>query len=265
MKKSLRILVTNDDGIDAPGLSVLTNAAKKLASKVELWVVAPQVEQSGTAQSITTYSPLRILSLEEKRFAVSGTPPDCIIVALQQIMKGCPPDFILSGVNTGMNIGYDVNMSGTLGAAFTGLMYGIPSIGISLKRNGRRLPRWNTASAVLPPLLANLLNRGWERDHCLSINIPDLPPKEIAGSCWTRPAHGLKPPFGIKRGTDLREKEYFWVYPDHHPKTDAAPDSDAAALQRGFVSISVLALTRSFVMPKEKPPSLFNSPAPKLK
>jgi 5'-nucleotidase len=259
MKKKLRLLITNDDGIDAPGLAVLIDIAGKLASEVDIWVVAPQMEQSGTSQSFTMKNPVRIRALKEQRFAVSCTPSDCVILSLQHIMKDCPPDFVLSGVNAGINIGHDINLSGTLGAAFTSLMYGIPSIGISMKRPPQGNVRWATARAILPHMMADLMTRGWKNNHCLSINIPNLPPEEIAGSCWTQPAHGIMPPFEIKEGTDLRKKEFFWVYPHHHPETGAAPDSDAVALQRGFVSISVLALTHNFVMPASAPPSLSKS------
>ncbi|MFA4994566.1 MAG: 5'/3'-nucleotidase SurE [Bdellovibrionales bacterium] len=256
MKKGMRVLITNDDGIDAPGLKALVGAVGKLAPHAEVWVVAPLTEQSGASQSFTTINPVRIHPMGERRFAVSGTPADCVVIALQQIMKDCPPDFVLSGVNAGLNIGFDVNLSGTLGAAFTGLMYGVPSIAISMKRAEHKDVRWETAQALLPALLTELLDKGWEKDHCLSINIPNLPAEKINGSCWTCPAHGLTPAFATKQGLDLRDKEFFWVYPNHHPKTDLAPDSDADALQRGFISISVLALTRSFTMPTSSPPKI---------
>jgi 5'-nucleotidase len=256
MKKDLRFLLTNDDGIDAVGLEILAKAVRKLAPEAEIWIVAPLVEQSGASQSLTMANPVRIHPMGERRFAVSGTPADCVIIALQQIMKDCPPDVVLSGVNAGVNIGFDVNLSGTLGGAFTGLMYGIPSIALSMKRNEHKDVRWDAARAVLPALLSALLERGWEKGHGLSVNIPNLPFEKIAGSRWTRPAHGLTPPFATKPGKDLRDRDYFWIYPSHHPKTDAAPDSDAAALQQGFVSISVLALTRGFTIPTSAPPEI---------
>ena len=256
MKKALRVLVTNDDGVDAPGLEILVEAARKLAPDAEVWVVAPLLEQSGASQSLTMINPVRIHPFGEGRFAVSGTPADFVIIALQQIMKDCPPDVVLSGVNAGVNIGFDVNLSGTLGGAFTGLMYGVPSIAISMKRGEHKDVRWETAQTLLPTLLSGLLEKGWDKGHCLSVNIPDLPFDKIVGVRWTHPSHGLTPPFATKPGKDLREREYFWIYPKHHPKTDAAPESDAAALQQGFVSISVLALTRRFVLPNLTPPKI---------
>ncbi len=256
MKRNLRVLVTNDDGIDAPGLEILANAARNLAPEVEVWVVAPLLEQSGAAQSLTMINPVRIHPFGERRFAVSGTPADCVIIALQQIMKDGAPDVVLSGVNAGINIGFDVNLSGTLGGAFTSLMYNVPSIGISMKRGEHKDVRWETAEALLPALLSGLLEKGWDKGHSLSINIPNLPFEKITGTRWTHPSHGLTPPFATKPGKDLREREYFWIYPSHHPKTDAAPESDAAALQQGFVSISVLALTRGHVMPASTPPKI---------
>jgi 5'-nucleotidase len=256
MKRDLRVLVTNDDGIDAPGLSVLTDVAENLAPDAKIWVVAPLIEQSGAAQSLTMINPVRIHPMGERRFAVSGTPADCVVIALQQIMKESPPDVVLSGVNAGVNIGFDVNLSGTLGGAFTGLMYGVPSIAISMKRNEHKNVHWETAQTLLPDLLSDLLEKGWDKGHCLSVNIPNLPFEKIVGTRWTHPSHGLTPPFATKPGRDLRDREYFWIYPSHHPKTDAAPESDAAALQQGFVSISVLALTRGFVIPTSAPPKI---------
>jgi len=256
MKKALRVLVTNDDGIDTPGLNLLAKTAQQLSPDAEIWIVAPLVEQSGASQSLTMANPVRIHPMGERRYAVSGTPADCVIIALQQIMKDFPPDVVLSGVNAGVNIGFDVNLSGTLGGAFTSLMYGVPSIAISMKRGEHKDVRWETAQAILPSLLSDLLEQGWDKGHCLSVNIPNLPLEKIVGARWTHPSHGITPPFATKPGKDLRDREYFWIYPSHHPKTDAAPESDAAALQQGFVSISVLALTRGFVMPKSAPPKI---------
>ena len=146
-----RILLTNDDGFDAPGLAALHDAAKNLAE--EIWIIAPQLDQSGTGQSITMNGPLRCVPRGDKRFAISGTPADCVILALSHLMEGAPPALILSGVNAGDNTGDDFNMSGTLGAAFMGVMLGVPSIGISLDCVSRKKMRWDTAREVLPDIL----------------------------------------------------------------------------------------------------------------
>lgn len=263
MKKKWRFLITNDDGVHAPGIAVLADVAKKLAPKADVWVIAPQTEQSGAAQSITTHTPLRVHELEKRRYAVSGTPADCVVVGMQEIMKNHPPDFVLSGINSGLNIGNDINLSGTMGAAFTSLMYGIPSIAVSQKRVKHRHVRWETSQSLLPEILAQLLKQGWEDHHCLSINIPDLLPDEINGCRWTRPAQGSMPPFSMKQVTDLHDKKCFWSYPSHDPETKISADSDAAALAKGFISINSLALIRHFVVPKGKAPTICRTKAQK--
>ncbi len=238
-----RILLTNDDGFDAPGLAVLAEAAKSIAD--EVWVIAPHEEQSGVAQSISMYSPLRCLPRGDKQWAVSGTPADCVILGLSHLMKETPPALILSGVNAGANTGDDINLSGTLGGAFTGLMLGVPSIAFSLDCLSRKKARrWETAQALLPDLLTNFVREGWDKTACLSVNLPDLPPEEISGLCWTHPARKTIASFKIEEREDLREKDYLWIYPDRD-KACADAGSDVAALQRGQISVSALTLDRN--------------------
>ena len=123
-----RILITNDDGIDAPGLEVLEAVARELAD--EVWVVAPDHDQSGISTAISIHHPLRVTPRGERRFSVSGTPADCVAMALQQLMDQ-PPQLLLSGINKGANLGVETLFSGTVGAAMTGLLMGIPSIALS--------------------------------------------------------------------------------------------------------------------------------------
>ncbi|MGB9152092.1 MAG: 5'/3'-nucleotidase SurE [Alphaproteobacteria bacterium] len=237
-----RVLLTNDDGFDAPGLAALIDAVKIIAD--EIWVVAPQLDQSGMGQSVTLNNPLRCITRGDKQWAVSGTPADCVILALSHLMKENPPDLILSGVNAGSNTGDDVNLSGTLGAAFTGLLLGVPSIGISLDCASRKLARWETARAILPDILVNFLHEGWDKNHCLSINLPDMEADQVKGIGWTHPAHKTIPSFQVEQREDLREKDYYWLYPNQDA-TYADPGSDVAALLRGQVSVTALSLDRS--------------------
>lgn len=237
-----RILLTNDDGFDAPGLAALIDVARQLSN--DIWIVAPQFDQSGMGQSITLNNPVRCQSRGDKQWAVHGTPADCVIMALSHLMEDLRPSLVLSGVNAGDNTGDDCNMSGTLGAAFTSLMLGVPSIAISLDCASRKHLRWDTARAVLPDILAKLVRDGWSDEHCLSINIPDLPPERVGKIAWTRPAQRTVASFRVEKREDLREKDYFWLYPEHNDDF-AASDSDVLALAKGRVSISALALDRS--------------------
>ncbi len=240
--KHKRILITNDDGFDAPGIAALIDAAQKISE--EVWVIAPHLDQSGTGQSFTINNPLRVTQRGDRQWDISGTPSDCVIMGLSHVMRDTPPDLILSGVNVGSNTGDDINVSGTLGAAFTGVMLGVPSMGISLDCASRKVARWDMAREVLPEILASLLREGWDKNHCLSINLPDLPADEIKGICWTHPAHHTMTSFTIQQREDLREKDYFWLYPNSD-ESHADPNSDVAALARGQISISALTLDRS--------------------
>jgi len=237
-----RVLLTNDDGFDAPGLAALTDVARQIAH--EVWIVAPQFDQSGMGQSFTMNSPVRCVPRGEKQWTVSGTPADCVILALSHLMADAPPTLVLSGVNAGGNTGDDCNISGTLGAAFTALMLNTPAIGISLDCESRKNLRWETSRAVLPGIITQLVQDGWSEDHCLSINLPDLPPERVGSLTWTRPAQRTISAFNIERREDLREKEYFWLHPENNDDF-AANDSDIVALSKGRISVSALSLDRS--------------------
>ncbi len=237
-----RVLLTNDDGIDSAGLAVLTEVAEKIAD--EVWVIAPQQDQSGMAQSISINAPLRGQRRGERKWAIGGTPSDCVVLGLSHFLKKHPPTLIFSGINGGANTGDDINLSGTLGAAFAGLMMGVPSIAVSLDCHSRKKIKWDTARDLLPKLLCRLASDGWDKAHCLSINIPDVAPEKVGKIRWTRPAYKTIPSFRIERREDLREKDYFWLYP-HKDKKLAPADSDIAALARGDISISALTLDRA--------------------
>lgn len=237
-----RVLLTNDDGIDAPGLEVLADVARQIAR--EVWIVAPHTDQSGVAQSMTMNAPVRCVPRGENIWAVSGTPADCVILGLSHLMRDAPPALMLSGVNAGANTGNDDCLSGTLGAAFTSLMLGVPAIGISLDCESRKNLRWDAARAVLPDIITKLVADGWDSDHCLSVNIPDLPTDCIKPMRRTQPARRTLTSFYIEKREDLREKDYFWLYPQSN-EDGAAPDTDLAALAQGHVSVSALTLDRA--------------------
>src|ERR1700750_1360595 len=150
----MRILVTNDDGIHSPGLSVAEKIARSLSDDV--WVVAPENEQSGASHSLTLTSPLRLRTLEERRYAVSGTPTDCVMMACLHILKDQPPDLILSGVNWGSNLADDVTYSGTIAGAMEGCALGIPSIALSqsYEEGARNEIDWSAGEAHGPETVA---------------------------------------------------------------------------------------------------------------
>jgi len=237
-----RILLTNDDGIDAPGLAALTDVARPFAH--DIWVIAPEHDESGTGQSLSLHHPLRCHPRGEKRWAVAGTPADCVAIAVAHFMRETPPALILSGVNAGSNTGDDVNLSGTLGAAFMGLMLGIPSIAISQVCATRATTRWDTSRAVLPKLLKHFLGAGWPKETCLSINIPDRIPNTISGFAWARQGIRTTGHVHIDRREDLREQQYFWMTL-HDKDPTAKGGHEHAILRRGDVAVSALSLDRS--------------------
>src|SRR3954466_13498314 len=169
---SLRILVTNDDGIHSPGLAVAEKIAQSLSDDV--WVVAPENEQSGASHSLTLASPLRLRQISERRFAVSGTPTDCVMMACLHIMKQQPPDLVLSGVNWGSNLADDVTYSGTIAGAMEGCALGIPSIALSqsYEEGPPNAFVWSAGQGLAPKTVAALVKAGWPAGTLMNVNFP---------------------------------------------------------------------------------------------
>ena len=177
----MRILVTNDDGIHAPGLTVAENIARALSDDV--WVVAPENEQSGASHSLTLSLPLRVRGIEEKRFAVNGTPTDCVMMAAMELMNGQRPDLVLSGVNAGSNMADDVTYSGTIAAAMEGCALDIPSIALSQSydENGRERIDWSAAQGHGASVVRRLVAIGWPKGTLVNVNFPGCAADAVTG------------------------------------------------------------------------------------
>src|SRR5271154_3267252 len=177
----MRILVTNDDGIHAPGLAVAERIARALSDDV--WIVAPETEQSGASHSLTLSMPLRLRQVEAQRFAVTGTPTDCVMMAVAEVMKNARPDLVLSGVNRGSNLADDVTYSGTIAGAMEGCAIGIPSIALSQAYGfeERRDVPWACAETHGPVVIRKLIAAGWPQDVLINLNFPDRQPAEVEG------------------------------------------------------------------------------------
>ena len=244
-----RLLLTNDDGFDAPGLLVLAEVAKEFAD--EIWIVAPEHDQSGTGQSLSLHAPLRCFSKGEHQWSVAGTPADCVGLAISHLMGDRKPSLVLSGINAGANIGDEVGLSGTLGAAFTGLLFGIPSIAISQDCENRQSVKWDTAKAITKKMLTHFLKHGWKKETCLSINIPDLAPEKINGFSWARQSHKNIAGVHIDKREDHRNQNYYWL-----TLVEKAPiakeNSDYTILNRGEVAVMVLGQDRSYEISEPK-------------
>jgi len=237
-----RVLLTNDDGIDAPGLRALEEVAASIAD--EVWVVAPEHDRSGTSHSISLHAPLRVHDLGNRRYSVSGTPGDCVVMALQHIMADARPSLVLSGINRGANLGVETVFSGTVGAAMTGLLLGLPSIALSQAFTDRQAVRWDTARALAPDVIRRLWDAGWNANACLNVNFPDVPAEEAGPVTFTRQGAGLVKNIDVLARTDPRGFTYYWLQFNRQPYEDA-PESETAAVARGRVSVTPLQFERT--------------------
>lgn len=235
---SVRILVTNDDGIHAEGLKVLERIARLLTDDV--WVVAPEMEQSAASHSLTINRPLRLRQLEEKRFTVDGTPTDCVLLAINRLFGRDKPTLVLSGVNHGSNIGEDVTYSGTIAAAMEGTLLGLPSIALSLHYENGNPPLWSTAETWGPTVIRRAVSVPWPDNVLLNINFPARAADEVTGIEIVR--HGKrKLADDLIERIDPRGRPYIWIGA-LHGDADTAADTDIHVVLNGGISVTPLAL-----------------------
>jgi 5'-nucleotidase len=237
----MRILLTNDDGIDAPGLHALREIARQLSEDV--WVFAPETNQSGASHSLTLHEPLRMRSVEERAFAIRGTPTDSVIMGVRHVLKARPPDLVLSGVNRGGNMAEDVTYSGTIAGAFEGTILGIRSIALSQAfglEPGKGV-RWQTAIAHAPELIRKLLATEWPPSTTMNINFPDREPNDVAGVSVT--TQGRRDPglLHIDERQDTWGNPYYWLAFERR-RSAALEGSDLRAVYGGKISITPLYL-----------------------
>lgn len=236
-----RVLITNDDGIDAPGLAVLEAVAATLAP--EVWVVAPEHDQSGVSHSISLHAPLRIRRHGERRFGVTGTPADCIVVGLQQVMS-VPPDLVLSGINRGANLGIETVFSGTVGGAMAGLLLGVPSIALSQSYADHDAVRWDTARQLAPWVIRKLLRTDWADVACLNVNFPDVPAENAGPLTVTRQGHGLIKAVEVVTRSDPRGLDYSWLHITRGEQADAI-GSESQVITAGGIAVTPLQFERT--------------------
>ena len=236
----MRILITNDDGVDAVGLAILEGAARTLTDDV--WVVAPATEQSGQSRAITLVSPLRMAKLGEKRFAVSGTPADCVAMALNVAMDG-PPDLVLSGVNQGFNIADDMLYSGTVGAAMQAASAGVRAIAFSqaYKRLGQEFESdiWSAARGHCASTLSALLKLNVESRVVLNVNFPAVDSADVQGMAMVRQGARAHHEIFTDDRDDGRGHAYHWIR-FRREAGDAPEDTDLGALAAGRISVTPL-------------------------
>ena len=235
------VLLTNDDGIDAPGLEVMAHIAAQIAD--EVWIVAPETDQSGTSHSVSLHGPLRAIPRGERRFGVTGTPGDCVVMA-QALMGGATPDLVLSGVNRGGNLGVETVFSGTVGAAMTATLLGQRAIAMSQTYRQPNPLNWETARQWGADVVRQLLTLPTQPGVCLNVNFPAVPPEEAKGIRLTRQGAGLVRSMEVDAKQDPRGVPYYWLR-FRRDGTDAIPDSETAAVLDGYVSVTPLRFERT--------------------
>jgi len=237
----MRILLTNDDGIHAPGLAVLEKIAAHFTN--DIWICAPEEEQSGAGHSLTLNRPVRLRQHAERRFSVTGTPTDSVTMALKRLMPA-PPDFILSGVNRGANLADDVTYSGTVSAAFEGALAGIPSIALSQVYGKEGLGHevsFDAAESWGERAIAPLLKAPFAPRTLVNINFPPLAAAHVKGVRVVRQGFHDYARGSVIEGTDPRGFPYFW-FGLHGIEHTAGHDSDLEAISDGYVAVTPLQL-----------------------
>ena len=228
----MHILLCNDDGYSASGLTALADALRGLA---DVSIVAPERDRSGASNSLTLERPLRATEIDKGVIKVDGTPTDCVHLAVTGLLEP-EPDMVLAGINHGANMGDDILYSGTVAAATEGRFLGLPAVAISLASTTHR--HFETAAHVAISLVEKIQSRPLPKDTILNVNVPDVPLNQLRGYQATRlgQRHKAEP---VVKSLDPRGREIFWVGPAG-PEQDAGPGTDFYAVRSGYVSVTPL-------------------------
>ncbi|WP_394129589.1 5'/3'-nucleotidase SurE [Shewanella maritima] len=228
----INVVVSNDDGVHAPGIKALTQALEQVANVL---TVAPDRNCSGASNSLTLTNPLRINNLDNGYIAVNGTPTDCVHLAIRQLCEH-EPQIVVSGINAGANMGDDTLYSGTIAAAMEGRFLGLPAIAISLA--GKELTHYETAAHYAVKIVQGLLDHPINSDQILNVNVPDLPLAQIKGIQVTRLGARHKAE-GMIKTSDPAGRDIYWLGPVG-AEQDAGPGTDFCAVAEGYISITPL-------------------------
>lgn len=237
----MRILITNDDGIHAPGLEVLETIARGLSDDVV--VVAPETDQSGVSHSLSLNDPLRLREIAPNRFAVKGTPTDCVIMGIKHILRETRPDLVLSGVNRGQNVAEDVTYSGTIAAAMEGTLLGVPSIALSqaYSRGDHESIRWACAETHGARTVRRLIDAGIPPGIVMNVNFPAVAPEEVAGLAVCVQGQRNQAMLDVERRIDGRGNPYYWLA-FARGRVVPAEGTDLHALAEGKIAVTPLRL-----------------------
>jgi 5'-nucleotidase len=237
----MRILLTNDDGIHAPGIAVLERVARTLSD--DIWIVAPAEEQSGAGHSLTLTQPIRVQKFDDRRFAVKGTPTDSVMMALGKLMEGARPDLILSGINRGANLAEDVTYSGTVSAAMEGTLAGIPSIALSQATPDRpqKEDAFAIAEANAGELIQKLVRIGWPKDVLINVNFPPPQLGPVQGVRVTEQGFRDMGASIIEERRDPRGFRYYWFGLGREAPSPGH-ETDLKAMRESHISVTPLHL-----------------------
>ncbi len=231
-----RILIANDDGIDSPGIEALERVARQFTDDV--WVVAPSTEQSAMSHSLTIRRPLRLRKVDDRHFAVDGTPTDCVVMALRSILADHQPDIIFSGVNRGANMAEDVVYSGTVAAAIEGTMLGIPSIAYSQVTPRNEHSKWATAERFAGEVAKRVVSVDWPEDTLINVNFPPIDPDQVTGM-EVVPLGRRDDKMKVEERPDPYGNPYYWLV-DYASDDTRHADNDLSTVAAGRVAITPL-------------------------
>lgn len=241
-----RLLLVNDDGINAEGLALLEQQARRITDDV--WIVAPQEENSGGGHSVSLALPIRARQLGEKRFSVTGTPTDCVLLAVWELMGDRGPTMVLTGINHGENLGEDMTYSGTMGAAMEAALLGIPAVALSQIRQLGEPINFATAREHGSEVLRRLMSCSWEPGIVVNVNFPRPGQPGHRRLRVTELGHRLPGTFRPVQGRDGRKLPFYWVQVSYNTGIPA-PGTDLEAALEGDVSVTAISMdmtARSF-------------------
>jgi 5'-nucleotidase len=239
MENAPRLLLSNDDGIGAPGLAALERIAAQI--NPDYWVVAPETEQSGAGHSLSLHAPVRVRKIAEKRYAVSGTPTDCVLLALKEIIQARGAiELVLSGVNRGSNVGDDITYSGTCAAAMEATNLEVPAIALSQLYDEKSEPNWHVAEHFAPELIRKLIAVGWPKGVFINLNFPACEVAQVKGVRVCAQGKRIVN-VNLTGRVDPKGRPYYWLGGERDNTADK-PGVDVDLLHQGYITVTPISM-----------------------
>lgn len=238
-----RVLLVNDDGIDATGIQILKNVAEKIAH--EVWIVAPVIDQSGVSCSVSLKAPFRVIKKADREYALYGTPADCSVFAIKHLMADNLPDLVLSGINNGSNLGFETILSGTVGGAMMAMTLGIPAVALSQLSSEDNIPtNWESSTHHAEKVIRQLLSLTTPKHICFNINFPACNKNEVKGIKITKQGEADVSNFIVEPTKDPEGNEYFWFRAKRNPQV-FDEDKELDATNSGYIAITPISYERT--------------------